>query len=90
MIKEALTFDDVLLQPAESYIGPNEANIETKIDNSINLKIPLISAAMGYTGNSTIEGMQKNCNFRKITNAGLRESHVHDVIITRESPNYRQ
>ena len=46
MIKEALTFDDVLLQPAESHLGPNEANIETKIDNSINLKIPLISAAM--------------------------------------------
>ena len=46
MIKEALTFDDVLLQPAASDLGPNEANIETKIDNSINLKIPLISAAM--------------------------------------------
>ena len=46
MIKEALTFDDVLLQPAVSDLGPNEANIETKIDNSINLKIPLISAAM--------------------------------------------
>ena len=49
-----------------------------------------LKSAMGYTGNSTIESMQKNCNFRKITNAGLRESHVHDVIITREAPNYRQ
>jgi len=46
MIEEALTFDDVLLQPAKSSIGPNEANIETKIDNSIKLNIPLISAAM--------------------------------------------
>ena len=49
-----------------------------------------LKSAMGYTGNSNIESMQKNCKFRKITNAGLRESHVHDVIITREAPNYRQ
>ena len=42
---------------------------------------------MGYTGNGTIEEMQKNCQFRKITGAGLRESHVHDVTITREAPN---
>ena len=33
--------------------------------------------------------MQKNCKFKRITNAGLRESHVHDVTITREAPNYR-
>jgi IMP dehydrogenase len=34
--------------------------------------------------------MRRNCSFVKITNAGLKESHVHDVMITRESPNYRQ
>ncbi len=48
-----------------------------------------LRAAMGYTGNRTIEEMRKNCNFVRITGAGLRESHVHDVQITRESPNYR-
>ena len=48
-----------------------------------------LRAAMGYTGNRTIDEMRKNCNFVRITNAGLRESHVHDVQITRESPNYR-
>ena len=48
-----------------------------------------LRAAMGYTGNSTIDAMRTNCNFVKITNAGLKESHVHDVQITRESPNYR-
>ena len=48
-----------------------------------------LRAAMGYTGNGTIAAMQTNCNFVKITNAGLKESHVHDVQITRESPNYR-
>src|SRR5262245_45533848 len=49
-----------------------------------------LKAAMGYTGNATLAEMQKNCRFLKITNAGLAESHVHDVQITREAPNYRQ
>jgi IMP dehydrogenase len=48
-----------------------------------------LRAAMGYTGNATIAKMQKNCRFRRATSAGLRESHVHDVTITREAPNYR-
>ncbi|WP_102110128.1 IMP dehydrogenase [Oceaniglobus roseus] len=48
-----------------------------------------LRAAMGYTGCATIAEMRQNCQFVKITNAGLRESHVHDVQITRESPNYR-
>jgi IMP dehydrogenase len=49
-----------------------------------------LRAAMGYTGNGSIETMQKNCQFIRISNAGLRESHVHDVDIMREAPNYRQ
>ena len=48
-----------------------------------------LKSAMGYTGNRNIVNMQKNCKFRKITNSGLKESHVHDVLITREAPNYR-
>ena len=48
-----------------------------------------LRAAMGYTGNGTIEAMRRGCSFVRITGAGLRESHVHDVQITRESPNYR-
>ncbi|WP_171211459.1 IMP dehydrogenase [Ruegeria sp. HKCCA5426] len=48
-----------------------------------------LRAAMGYTGCATVEEMRRNCNFVKITGAGLKESHVHDVQITRESPNYR-
>jgi IMP dehydrogenase len=48
-----------------------------------------LRAAMGYTGNGTVAEMNKNCSFVKITGAGLKESHVHDVQITRESPNYR-
>jgi len=48
-----------------------------------------LKAAMGYTGCATVEDMRRNCRFVKITGAGLKESHVHDVQITRESPNYR-
>ncbi|CUJ31075.1 IMP dehydrogenase [Cognatishimia activa] len=48
-----------------------------------------LRAAMGYTGNATVEEMRTKSNFVKITGAGLKESHVHDVQITREAPNYR-
>ena len=48
-----------------------------------------LRAAMGYTGCATVEEMRHKCDFVKITGAGLKESHVHDVQITRESPNYR-
>jgi IMP dehydrogenase len=48
-----------------------------------------LRAAMGYTGCASVDQMRKNCSFVKITGAGLKESHVHDVQITRESPNYR-
>ena len=48
-----------------------------------------LRAAMGYTGNATIAEMQSSCRFLKVSAAGLRESHVHDVAITREAPNYR-
>jgi IMP dehydrogenase len=47
-----------------------------------------VKAAMGYTGSATIEELQRRAKFVRITNAGLRESHVHDVSITREAPNY--
>ncbi|CAM3508239.1 IMP dehydrogenase [Paracoccus nototheniae] len=48
-----------------------------------------LRAAMGYTGCATVAEMRKDCQFVRITGAGLKESHVHDVQITRESPNYR-
>lgn len=63
------------------YKGPAGAVIHQLIGG--------LSAAMGYTGNATIKAMQSNCSFVKITGAGLRESHVHDIDITRETPNYR-
>lgn len=47
-----------------------------------------VKAAMGYTGSRTIPDLQERAQFVRITGAGLRESHVHDVTITREAPNY--
>jgi IMP dehydrogenase len=60
------------------------------VGNIVHQLIGGLRAAMGYTGNRTIAEMQRNCKFVQITSAGLRESHVHDIAITREAPNYRQ
>ena len=49
-----------------------------------------LRAGMGYTGSRAVGELQQNARFRRVTGAGLRESHVHDVAITREAPNYRQ
>jgi IMP dehydrogenase len=48
-----------------------------------------LRSGMGYTGSRTIEELRKNATFVRITSQGLRESHVHDVIVTEEAPNYR-
>ncbi|MEM7057179.1 MAG: IMP dehydrogenase [Pseudomonadota bacterium] len=64
-----------------AYKGPASAVIHQMVGG--------LRAAMGYTGNRTIEAMRTSCDFVRITNAGLTESHVHDVQITREAPNYR-
>ena len=57
--------------------------------NVIHQLVGGLRAAMGYTGNGSIEEMKRNCQFQRITNAGLRESHVHDITVTREPPNYQ-
>ena len=61
--------------------GPLSANIHQLIGG--------LRAGMGYTGCSTIKELQKKGRFVRITGAGLKESHVHDVTITKEAPNYR-
>jgi len=48
-----------------------------------------LRSGMGYTGCGTIEELQMKGRFIRITGAGLKESHVHDVTITKEAPNYR-
>ncbi|WP_035676584.1 IMP dehydrogenase [Azospirillum brasilense] len=64
------------------YKGPVSAVIHQLVGG--------LRAAMGYPGSQSIAEMQTKCEFVRITNAGLRESHVHDITITNESPNYRQ
>ena len=64
-----------------SYKGPAATVIHQLVGG--------LRAAMGYTGCATVEQMRRDCQFVRITGAGLKESHVHDVQITRESPNYR-
>ncbi|CUX83393.1 MAG: IMP dehydrogenase GuaB [Roseibaca calidilacus] len=59
------------------------------VGNVLHQMVGGLRAAMGYTGNATVAEMRGGCEFVRITNAGLKESHVHDVQITRESPNYR-
>ncbi|WP_316977560.1 IMP dehydrogenase [Shumkonia mesophila] len=63
------------------YKGPVNAVIHQLVGG--------LRSAMGYTGKRTIGEMQHGCTFRRVTSAGLSESHVHDVTITREPPNYR-
>jgi IMP dehydrogenase len=60
------------------------------VGNVVHQLVGGLKAGMGYTGSADIEAMQANTRFRRVTGAGLRESHVHDVAIDREAPNYRQ
>ncbi|MEE8573905.1 MAG: IMP dehydrogenase [Thermodesulfobacteriota bacterium] len=60
------------------------------ISSSIFQLIGGLKAGMGYAGAATISELRKKAKFHKITSAGRRESHVHDVIITKEAPNYKQ
>ncbi|HTS94763.1 MAG TPA: IMP dehydrogenase [Stellaceae bacterium] len=60
------------------------------VGNIVHQLVGGLRAAMGYTGNRSIAEMQRNSRMVRITASGLRESHVHDIAITREAPNYRQ
>lgn len=63
------------------YKGPLAAIVHQMIGG--------LRSSMGYTGNATIDSMRANACFARVTNAGVRESHVHDVSIVKEAPNYR-
>ena len=59
------------------------------IESLISTLVGGIRAGMGYCGVRNIKELQQKTNFIRITNLGLRESHVHDVVVTKEAPNYR-
>jgi IMP dehydrogenase len=81
-IKDTLKLVPEGIEGRVGYKGPVSAVVHQLVGG--------LRAGMGYTGSADIEDLQRNARFRRITGAGLRESHVHDVAITREAPNYRQ
>ena len=84
-------FQSEITQPLKLVPEGIEGQVPYKgaVDTVLHQLLGGVRAAMGYTGNATIADLQENSRFLRITGAGLSESHVHDVTITREEPNYR-
>ena len=81
-IKDQLKLVPEGIEGRVAYKGPVAAVVHQLVGG--------LRAGMGYTGSAKIDDLHRNAAFRRVTGAGLRESHVHDVAITREAPNYRQ
>jgi IMP dehydrogenase len=81
-IKDQLKLVPEGVEGRVGYKGP--------VRNVVHQLVGGLKAGMGYTGSENIASLQANTRFRRVTGAGLRESHVHDVSIDREAPNYRQ
>lgn len=87
---------------SDRYFQDNKGEAEKLVPEGIEGRVPYkgplknvvhqmtggLRASMGYTGNKSIQEMHDKASFVRVTNAGMRESHVHDVIITKEAPNY--
>ncbi|MBN1223410.1 MAG: IMP dehydrogenase [Candidatus Aminicenantes bacterium] len=84
-------FQDSLPTPAKLVPEGIEGRIPYKgsVSSIVAMMIGGLKAGMGYAGCRTLQELQKKARFIKITTSGMRESHVHDVIITKEAPNYR-
>jgi IMP dehydrogenase len=88
---------------ADRYFQDSEMNVEKLVPEGVEGRVPYkgsavslmqqlvggVRASMGYTGCATVEELRTKTQFVEITSAGIRESHVHDVQITKEAPNYR-
>ncbi len=81
-IKDQLKLVPEGVEGRVGYKGPVSAVVHQLVGG--------VRAGMGYTGSATLADLQRQARFRRVTGAGLRESHVHDVAVTREAPNYRQ
>jgi IMP dehydrogenase len=87
---------------ADRYFQDSDANVEKLVPEGIEGRVPYkgpvvavihqlmggLRSSMGYVGCATIDEMRARAEFVEITSAGIRESHVHDVQITKEAPNY--
>jgi IMP dehydrogenase len=88
---------------ADRYFQDSEMNVDKLVPEGVEGRVPFkgsalsmieqllggVRASMGYTGCGTIDEMRTKTRFVEITSAGMRESHVHDVQIVKEAPNYR-
>jgi len=88
---------------ADRYFQDSEMNVDKLVPEGVEGRVPYkgsvvwviqqliggVRASMGYTGSSTVEDLRTRARFVEITTAGMRESHVHDVQIVKEAPNYR-
>ena len=88
----------------DRYFQADESEVEKLVPEGIEGRVPYkgpainivhqlmggLRSSMGYTGNVDLKSMRENCEFVQITSAGVTESHVHDVTITKEAPNYRR
>jgi IMP dehydrogenase len=81
-VRDALKLVPEGIEGRVPYRGP--------VANIVHQLVGGLRAAMGYTGNADVRTMQQGCRFLRVSQAGWREGHVHDVAITREAPNYRQ
>ncbi|MFN3522400.1 MAG: IMP dehydrogenase [Phenylobacterium sp.] len=79
-VSDALKLVPEGIEGQVAYKGPISAILHQMVGG--------LRAAMGYTGSATLEDLRRNARFIRITGAGLRESHVHDVMMVREAPNY--
>jgi len=88
---------------ADRYFQDSEMNVDKLVPEGVEGRVPFkgsalsmieqllggVRASMGYTGCQTIDELRRKARFVQITSAGMRESHVHDVQIVKEAPNYR-
>jgi IMP dehydrogenase len=88
---------------ADRYFQDSEMNVDKLVPEGVEGRVPYkgsavslmqqliggVRASMGYTGCATVDELRTRSQFVEITSAGMRESHVHDVQITKEAPNYR-
>jgi IMP dehydrogenase len=88
---------------ADRYFQDSEMNVDKLVPEGVEGRVPYkgslmgvvqqlvggVRASMGYTGCATIDELRTRSQFVEITSAGVRESHVHDVQIVKEAPNYR-
>ena len=88
---------------SDRYFQEDAGSVEKLVPEGIEGRVPYkgsliaivhqllggVRSCMGYTGSQTISDLHKNAQFVRVTSAGMRESHVHDVSVTKEAPNYR-